>query len=140
MASILSSSRGEAKRALRFAIHGILGWALFAAHVKTGIAQEPPGLRLVVFSSISPRDVNANGVILGRDGDLYGTTQNGGSSGDGSVFKVTRSGTLTRFCNFRFVKNGEPSELPDGIYPNPLIQASDGYLYGTTQLGGRLSR
>ena len=44
---------------------------------------------------------NANGThpwaapTLGHDGNFYGTTRDGGSSGAGTVFKVTTNGTLT---------------------------------------------
>jgi uncharacterized repeat protein (TIGR03803 family) len=36
-----------------------------------------------------------NGLVQATNGDLYGTTEMGGASGDGTVFKITPSGTLT---------------------------------------------
>jgi uncharacterized repeat protein (TIGR03803 family) len=66
------------------------------------------------------------GLIQGRDGNFYGTTWYGGTPGPGVVFKITPNGTLTVLHNF--TGNG------DGANPfGPLVQASDGKLYGTTE-------
>jgi uncharacterized repeat protein (TIGR03803 family) len=70
-------------------------------------------------------------LIQAFDGNLYGTTQFGGSGGWGTVFKISNPTT-------------SPAEsviyvftLIDGAKPYAsLIQASDGNLYGTTQFGG----
>jgi uncharacterized repeat protein (TIGR03803 family) len=69
------------------------------------------------------------GVILGSDGNLYGTTYFGGSSGFGTVFKVTPGGTETVFYSFA---GGSDGEHP---YAG-VIQGSDGNFYGTTYFGG----
>lgn len=66
------------------------------------------------------------GVIQANNGSLYGTTQVGGASGNGTVFKITLDGNLTTVFNFCY-------GCPDGSLPNaPLIQATDGNLYGAT--------
>ena len=68
-------------------------------------------------------------LIQASDGYLYGTTQWGGASGDGTIFKVDSTGNLTTFYSFT---GGD-----DGAQPLAgVIQASDGYLYGTTWYGG----
>ncbi|HEY6292936.1 MAG TPA: choice-of-anchor tandem repeat GloVer-containing protein [Terriglobia bacterium] len=71
-------------------------------------------------------------LILGTDGNLYGTTLAGGSHGDGTVFKITPSGTLTvlhSFCS--------QSGCPDGEFPQTgMVQGTNGNFYGTTILGG----
>jgi len=69
------------------------------------------------------------GVVLGADGNFYGTTTLGGANGVGSVFKITPAGTLTTLASF----NGANGANPDF---GTLIQASDGNLYGTTEQGG----
>jgi uncharacterized repeat protein (TIGR03803 family) len=68
------------------------------------------------------------GLLLGVDGYFYGTTESGGTHGDGTVFKVTPEGVLTTLHSFN---------IHDGSNPYaPLIQATDGNFYGTTQSGG----
>lgn len=71
------------------------------------------------------------GLMQANDGNLYGTTSAGGANGDGTVFQFTTSGTLTTIHNFNHF-----SPI-DGAQPYAgLIQARDGYLYGTTYRGG----
>jgi uncharacterized repeat protein (TIGR03803 family) len=68
------------------------------------------------------------GLVLGTDGNFYGTTYGGGANDDGTVFKITPAGTLTTLHTF----GG-----PDGRSPaSSLLQASDGNFYGTTNFGG----
>jgi uncharacterized repeat protein (TIGR03803 family) len=70
----------------------------------------------------------AAAVVQGNDGELYGTTSGGGSSGYGTVFKITEAGALTTFHNFC-----AHSGCTDGAAPAAeLIQANDGNFYGTT--------
>jgi len=72
------------------------------------------------------------GLIQATNGDLYGTTYSGGAYGDGTVFKITPSGTLTTLYSFC-----AQSECTDGENPSAgLIQATNGDLYGTTLAGG----
>jgi len=75
------------------------------------------------------------GLILGTDGNFYGTTYANGSTGVGccgTVFKITASGTLTTLYSF-CIQTG----CPDGSYPYAgLIQPTDGNFYGTTSSGG----
>jgi uncharacterized repeat protein (TIGR03803 family) len=67
-------------------------------------------------------------LTLGTDGNFYGTTYEGGSSGVGTVFKMTTNGNLTTLVNFNST-NGE--------YPEAgLTLGTDGNFYGTTYQGG----
>ncbi|HEV3278509.1 MAG TPA: choice-of-anchor tandem repeat GloVer-containing protein [Terriglobia bacterium] len=72
-------------------------------------------------------------LVQGTDGNLYGTTNGGGTStncfggGCGTVFKITLSGTLTTLHSF---------DKTDGEDVNTMIQGIDGNLYGTTYFGG----
>ncbi|MDQ5858482.1 MAG: hypothetical protein M3542_09450, partial [Acidobacteriota bacterium] len=68
------------------------------------------------------------GLVQGSDGNFYGTTQQGGPSGAGTVFKITSGGSLTTLYSFSF---------SDGAAPHAgLVQGSDGNFYGTTAGGG----
>jgi len=70
-------------------------------------------------------------LLQGSDGNLYGTTYNGGTASSGTVFKITTEGALTTLHNFN------RALLQDGREPaGGLIQTSNGNLYGTTALGG----
>jgi uncharacterized repeat protein (TIGR03803 family) len=68
---------------------------------------------------------SSSSLIQATDGDFYGTNDNGGTSGYGTVFKVTPAGTVTVLHTF--------AGGSDGAYPAAaLIQATDGSFYGTT--------
>jgi uncharacterized repeat protein (TIGR03803 family) len=78
------------------------------------------------------------GLVQAANGDLYGTTQNGGAYGlsYGTVFKITPSGTLTTLHSFCAQTNSE-GFCTDGYAPYAkLVQALNGDLYGTTNVGG----
>ncbi|HEX6505760.1 MAG TPA: choice-of-anchor tandem repeat GloVer-containing protein [Terriglobales bacterium] len=81
--------------------------------------------------------VDANGccpsypgvLAQGRDGNLYGTTQNGGTNTYGTVFVMNLStGFLSTLYSF---------DIPHGQGPQAgLAMGFDGNFYGTTYLGG----
>jgi len=66
------------------------------------------------------------GVTLGFDGNLWGTTPNGGKDGAGTVFKITPAGTLTKVYDFT---NGNDDSAPN--YPS--LQGQDGNMYGVSE-------
>jgi uncharacterized repeat protein (TIGR03803 family) len=69
------------------------------------------------------------GVVMDKEGNLYGITIYGGSLGLGVVFKLDTSGKETVLHNF--------TDTPDGRYPlGSLAVDSRGNLFGTTQNGG----
>lgn len=70
------------------------------------------------------------GVIEDPAGDLYGMTPFGGATGDGTVFKLNKSGRETVLYTFK-------AGWADGAEPSAgLILDRDGNLYGTTPYGG----
>jgi uncharacterized repeat protein (TIGR03803 family) len=72
------------------------------------------------------------GLIQGTDGNFYGTTDAGGASNNGTVFRITHAGALTTLYSFCAQPNCADGANPQGS----LVQASDGNLYGTTSYGG----
>jgi uncharacterized repeat protein (TIGR03803 family) len=68
-------------------------------------------------------------LIVDADGNLYGTTQHGGPSDDGAVFKVTKRGKETVLHFFAG---------SDGAWPYAgVIRDAAGNFYGTTLEGGQ---
>jgi uncharacterized repeat protein (TIGR03803 family) len=73
------------------------------------------------------------GLIQASDGNLYGTTQQGGASGNGTVFKINPTSGAESIV-YAFAGGSDGASPYDG-----LIQATDGNLYGTTGAGGAAS-
>jgi uncharacterized repeat protein (TIGR03803 family) len=74
----------------------------------------------------------SGGLIQATDGNFYGTTAIGGATGNGTVFKITPSRTLTTLYSFC-------AQVPCSSASDPvggLVQATDGNFYGTTYYGG----
>lgn len=75
-------------------------------------------------------------LVQATNGNLYGTTREGGSQAAGNVFEMTSSGTLTSIYSF-CLEGTPPSACPDGNYPVAgLVQGKTGDFYGTTPSGG----
>jgi uncharacterized repeat protein (TIGR03803 family) len=88
----------------------------------------PGGTLTALYSFSGPDGMNPYvGLVQASDGNLYGTTLEGGANGYGTVFRITLGGTLTTLHSFDFT---------DGASPVGLVQASNGDLYGTTSNGG----
>jgi uncharacterized repeat protein (TIGR03803 family) len=76
-------------------------------------------------------------VIQGRDGNLYGTTVEGGAYDEGVVFKVTLAGVETVLHSFESSSGQYGVNSAEGAFPGAgLTLGNDGNLYGTTQAGG----
>lgn len=69
-------------------------------------------------------------LVLGADGNLYGTTSAGGTNGgQGTVFKIATNGLATLLHAFTGGADG-------GDVESALVQWTDGSFYGTTRGGG----
>jgi uncharacterized repeat protein (TIGR03803 family) len=96
-----------------------------------GVGVTPPWVETTLYSFLNGSDGKepVAGVTQGTDGNFYGTTELGGTDGQGTVFKVTPLGVETVVYSF--------TGGSDGVHPAAgLIQGTDGNFYGTTSSGG----
>ncbi len=108
------------------------------AHGYGTVFRITPAGKFTTLYSFSATDgaYPTGGLIQATDGNFYGTTYGGGTYsspfppyGNGTIFKITPSGTLTTLYNF--------ASANDGAYPyGGLVQGTNGILYGTTWGGG----
>jgi len=92
-----------------------------------------------------PCPTTPNSIIVGSDGNFYGTSSRGGTYnncesgfglGCGTVFQLTPGGVLTTIYNFC-----PEFTCPDGSSPYaPLVQNTNGTFYGVTYSGGSPQR
>lgn len=61
---------------------------------------------------------------------LYGTTTGGGTTNNGTIFEISPDGALSTL--YSFCPNGGSSCLDGNAGSAPLVQATNGDLYGTT--------
>jgi uncharacterized repeat protein (TIGR03803 family) len=91
----------------------------------------------VLHKFIGPPDgaTPSSGLLLGKDGVLYGVTGTGGTAGDGVVFKLTPPASGQGDWAETVLYNFEGGN--DGIAPyGTLIADENGVLYGSTAGGG----
>jgi uncharacterized repeat protein (TIGR03803 family) len=90
----------------------------------------PTGTHKILYSF--GRDPDGNqvyaGLVTDGQGNLYGTTSAGGTSGSGTIFKVTPSGKETILYSFK----GTDGRAPYAA----LVRDVQGNFYGTTSGGG----
>jgi uncharacterized repeat protein (TIGR03803 family) len=83
------------------------------------------------FSNGLDGGVPQTGLMQATDGNIYGTTSQGGAAGGGTIFQVTRTDTFTTLHSFILADGIDPETSSPG-----LTQGSDGKLYGVTVSGG----
>ncbi len=96
-----------------------------------------PGEETVIWSFSSAVDgaKPSSQMMFGRDGNLYGTTSQGGPGGQGTVWKLTPPAqkrgkwTMTVLWTFSGADGAEPTR-------GPLVFDATGALYGTCHSGG----
>jgi len=90
----------------------------------------PSGTVTIIYSFTGNADGQfpEGGITLGADGNFYGDAKTGGTGNNGTVFKVTPSGTLTLLHTF--------TNKGDGLNPMySLILNPNGNFYGATSQG-----
>lgn len=92
---------------------------------------DPSGVLTILHSFNGADGAFPNGDLISRNGNFYGTCDQGGASNYGTVFQLDPSGTLTILHSF---------DKTDGAYPSAgLVVDAKGALYGVTYLGGSFS-
>ena len=86
-------------------------------------------VQLTVLHDFTGRQLTAEtligGLVQATDGNLYGTTSEGGANGSGVIFRATLAGDVVVLHNF---------DVNTGVNPqNTLLQHTNGILYGTTR-------
>lgn len=96
--------------------------------------------RLHAFGGASSPAGPEGRLLEGSDGRLYGTTTVGGSvasgestiSGNGTIYRMSMTG-----ADFEVLHTFSLLDEANGYFPAAgLVEATDGHLYGTTELGG----
>jgi uncharacterized repeat protein (TIGR03803 family) len=122
----------------------LIAASFLALFFGTGVQAQPsaPAItQLFAFACSSSGEVCADGrlpnsLIQSADGNFYGTTLLGGpgnGANGGTVFKITSAGQFTLLYTFVADANGNYSH---GNQPTALVEGNDGFLYGTTIMGG----
>jgi uncharacterized repeat protein (TIGR03803 family) len=110
-----------------------------ASRAGTVFEMTPAGTATTIYSFCSETNCDDGrypyaGVVQGTDGNFYGTTYEGGTSGEGTAFKLTPAGKLTVLHSFCVPAKASCS---DGSNPYAgLVQGTDGNFYGATYNGG----
>jgi uncharacterized repeat protein (TIGR03803 family) len=103
---------------------GATGWGTIFATSESG-----PAHVIYSFKAGKKDGGYPYGKLVELNGKLYGTTMQGGSTGWGTLFSVTTTGTERLVYSF---KAGN-----DGGYPFGGVTPLNGKLYGTTKFGGK---
>jgi uncharacterized repeat protein (TIGR03803 family) len=80
------------------------------------------------FNDTPDGNVPNGGLVLGADGNFYGTTEYGGASHLGTAYRISPEGTYEELVSFDNSNGAQPF--------GQMIQATDGNFYGTTLGGG----
>ena len=100
--------------------------------VVTQTAQAQTYKVLYNFTGGQGGQIPVAGLTMDKAGNLYGTTEFGGSADQGTVFKLSHKGSGWVFSPIYSFQGG-----PDGAEPTArVIIGPDGSLYGTTNVGG----
>jgi|SRR5580658_988110 uncharacterized repeat protein (TIGR03803 family) len=105
-----------------------LACAMFAAMGIASSAQAQTYLETVVHNFAGPDGDGPGGLVVGKNGSLYGITGSGGAYNLGTVFQIDKAGEQKVLYSFK--------GKPDGYAPQALLVRSSGEFYGVTYRGG----
>jgi uncharacterized repeat protein (TIGR03803 family) len=104
-------------------LYGIAGYPTIGTVFKV----TPVGVRTTVFRFEGNNGSGPSLLIASSDGNVYGTTQDGGIPQAGSIFRINPAGQVTTYIFDGAGTGGHPSQLFEGEEHN---------LYGATTEGG----
>jgi uncharacterized repeat protein (TIGR03803 family) len=113
----------------------LFGTAESGGHGDNGTVFEvPAGGTITVlgsFDGVAPDGANPYaGVVMDSIGNLYGTTADGGASGEGTIFVRSEGGSLATVASMTQADGGDPQ--------SDLIMDSNHNLFGVSTAGGAL--
>ena len=109
---------------------GTTGCVEYAPGCGTVFSITPSGTETILHAFTGNPDGSqpAPWPLLNVNGTLYGTTEYGGATNNGTIYSITPSGTETVLYSFK--------GPPDGAFPASDLTYVNGTLYGTTAHGG----
>jgi uncharacterized repeat protein (TIGR03803 family) len=93
----------------------------------------PAGVLTIVHGFSEADGFSPGEIMLASDGNLYGTTLNGGAEGGGTIYRLTPGGAYTVLHHFA----GDATE--GGFDFSRLVEGPGAVLYGTAQRGGYIA-
>ena len=84
--------------------------------------------------ALTTGNVPCTGLIQGKDGKLYGATQQGAANGNGDIYKMTTAGVATDIHDFNNATDA--SCVNNSGAPVNLLQVTDGSFYGVNPAYG----
>ena len=119
---------------IRDAQGNLFGTAALGGASQSGVVFQltPAGKEKVLYAFSGGKDGGfpLAGLVRDTAGNFYGTALQGGSTGSGTVFKLSKTGKFTVLHDFK--------KSTDGQFPHGgLVRDSSGTLYGTTIEGGK---
>jgi uncharacterized repeat protein (TIGR03803 family) len=107
-------------------LYGIATYGTFQTVFKVTSA----GVRTTAYHFEGNNGSESAGLILSTDGNVYGTTKDGGIPQAGSIFSINPAGQVTTYFFDGAATGGQPSSLFEG---------AEHSLYGATDVGGALN-
>ena len=115
-------------RTRNLSLEAILGCGLALSLLAPIAVAHAAGTETLLYSFTGSTGQNPLANVIDNKGTFYGTTESGGASTYGTVFRLDSSGTETVLLSF---------DYSHGARPNAgLVSDKAGNLYGTTQQGG----